>query len=154
LDIGCGFAFESEMFQRKYGTALYLLDGEYRPLPKKSRDIGYGSVEDFTFYHPRDTLEESFRIRGLKYSFIDAQDLELASDLKFDLVYSFLSCGFHYPAETYADFIREHTNPDSVVLLDVRKEFSWRVPGAIVENTPKYNKIMVDMEDWCGSNPE
>ena len=28
LDIGCGYAHISDMFQKKYGTELYLLDGD------------------------------------------------------------------------------------------------------------------------------
>lgn len=120
LDIGCGFAFESEMFQKKYNSELFLLDSNYKDESNKSRQVSYGNVDNFSFYNKIDDLKESYNYRKMNYTFIDSNNLDIV-DAKFDLIYSFLSCGFHYPAITYKDFIKEHTTTDTIIILDLRK---------------------------------
>ena len=122
LDIGCGLAKESELFQKKYGTELYLLDGDFDNTKEKTRDIRFGSADNFKFYSKISDLQSSFDTRNMKYTFIDANSIILDAQIKFDLVYSILSCGFHYPADTYKDLIKKHTTTDSIILLDIRHE--------------------------------
>jgi len=120
LDIGCGLAFESEMFQKKYNSNLFLLDGDFDNTKDEERDIEYGTVETFKFYNKLDTLKESFNKRNLKYTFVDATDIQLDDNIKFDLVYSIMSCGFHYPLNTYAELIKNHTTSNSKIIIDIR----------------------------------
>lgn len=121
LDIGCGFAFESEMFQKKYNSELFLLDSN-NDNTETNRQVNYGKVDDFSFYNKVNDLEESFNERNLKYTFLDFKNLLINDDTKFDLIYSFLSCGFHYPASTYKNIINKHSNKDTVIILDLRKK--------------------------------
>ena len=123
LDIGCGYAFESEMFQKKYQTELYLLDGSIDNTKHINRQTNYGTADNFSYYHTVNQLTESFDQRNINYTFVDSSNTSvLGFDLTFDVVYSFLSCGFHYPANTYRQLILEHTNADSVIILDLRKD--------------------------------
>ena len=122
LDIGCGLAFESEMFQKKYNSNLFLLDGDFDNTKDKERDVRYGNVETFKFYNKLDTLKESFDERNLKYTFVDATDIQLDNNIKFDLVYSIMSCGFHYPLNTYAKLIKNHTTSNSKIIIDIRND--------------------------------
>lgn len=141
LDIGCGLAYESELFQKKYDSELYLLDGDFESTSERQRDIGFSTVDSFKFYNPINTLKESYNQRNMKYNFIDANNLQINDNIKFDLVYSILSCGFHYPAETYYDLIKKHTTPQSRILLDVRKVALQKMEKfAIVNDVKTYHK--------------
>ena len=122
LDIGCGFAGVSELFQKKYGTELWLLEGEFETTKDRPRKSKYGKAEDFKFYLPLPMLFEEWNSKGLKYNFVDANNINIPVDLKFDLVCSWLSCGYHYPVETYKDLIMKHTNQDSKVIMDFRRK--------------------------------
>lgn len=122
LDIGCGYAFESEMFQKKYQTELYLLDSTIDNTVDIQRQTNYGPADQFSFYNTVNTLTESYDQRKMNYTFIDSNSINLEDTLKFDVIYSFLSCGFHYPANTYKNFILDYSTKDSVIILDLRKK--------------------------------
>lgn len=122
LDIGCGYAFESEMFQQTYQTELYLLDSTIENTIDIQRQTNYGPADQFSFYNTVNTLTQSYNQRNMNYVFIDSNNIELDNTITFDVIYSFLSCGFHYPASTYRHFILEHSTKDSVIILDLRKK--------------------------------
>lgn len=123
LDIGCGLAYESELFQKKYGCQLYLLDGDFDESKESYRDRKFGSAESFQFYTEIDSLRYSFDQRGLDYVFVDANNINLPEDIVFDLVYSNVSCGYHYPLSTYLDLIVDHTNDQSILIFDLHARF-------------------------------
>lgn len=122
LDIGCGLARESEYFQKKYGTELYLLDGDFDSTKQRPRDNFWGTAESFKFYSPTQELKKSFDERQMNYTFVDALNPVIDENMKFDLIYSFLSCGFHYPANTYREMIERHSNKDTIVIIDCRED--------------------------------
>ncbi|QNI50230.1 hypothetical protein SynRS9915_00508 [Synechococcus sp. RS9915] len=123
LDIGCGLAKESELIQKKYGTDLYLIDGDFKDNgSSRNRDIAFGDVDSFSFYSSLTDLRNSFNSRKLRYQLFDANDLNLPP-VKFDLIMSLLSCGFHYPVSAYKDLILAHSHPDSIIIVDLRKDF-------------------------------
>ena len=119
LDIGCGMAFESEMFQSKYNSNLYLLDGDFESSINATRDRKFGTADSMAFYTKIDSLKSSFDKRNLKYNFVDANNIQLPPDLKFDLVYSNVSCGYHYPLSTYLELLKMHTTEDSILIFDI-----------------------------------
>lgn len=123
LDIGCGFAGVSERFQKKYGTELYLLEGDFSSNTETATRKGkYGSKETFKFYMPVSLLKEHWDSRGIKYTFVDANNIDVPEDIKFDFVSSWISCGYHYPVNTYRDFIKKHVTEDSVIVMDFRRK--------------------------------
>lgn len=119
LDIGCGFAYESEFFQKKYNSNLYLLDGDFDDNPDTVRDRKYSETDPLAFYTRITDLEESYRARNLKYQFLNANNLMLDQKIIFDLVYSNVSCGYHYPLGTYLDFLKLHTDRFSILIFDM-----------------------------------
>jgi SAM-dependent methyltransferase len=121
LEIGCGLAIESEILQRHYGCNLYLLDGDFDSKPA-TRDVSYGDVSNMAFYNKVDILKQSFESRKLHYVFVDANNVTIHDDTKFDLIFSFESCGFHYPAKTYRDLVLKHSHEDTKVVFDIRKK--------------------------------
>lgn len=125
LDIGCGQAFESELFQKKYGSKLYLLDGDKETTTEKFRINQYGPVDDFRFYNTIDALKKSYNERDLKYTFVDANNVVIDDSVKFDLIYSTFSCGYHYPADTYKNLIKKHSTTDTVVIMDFQLTYEF-----------------------------
>ena len=124
LDIGCGLAWESRMFSQKYGTELYLIDGDTNANKDKTvaHDVGYHlSSHNFLFYNKLETLNEQLSLLGTKnYHLIDCNNISIAEDIKFDVITSWLSCGFHYPINTYRDLILKHSHENTIVVFDIR----------------------------------
>jgi hypothetical protein len=111
------------MFQKKYGTELYLLDGDISGNPAQAdRAAKYGTAEDFMFYVSTDDLKKEWDRKGMRYTFLDAKATDIPNDVKFDLVYSWISCGFHYPVSTYKTLIQKHTTAQSTVIMDFRRK--------------------------------
>ena len=90
LDIGCGLAWESRMFNLKYNTLLYLIDGDASNNQTKdanSKDINYHqSADTFLYYNSFRRLDDELKKLGTKdYTLIDYNNLTLP-DIKFDLI--------------------------------------------------------------------
>ena len=125
LDIGCGLAWESRMFNNKYGTELWLLDGDTALNTNTSELVsedGYHvNPNEFLFYHPMSWLKEQLDAKETKnYNLIDVNNISIPKDKKFDVITSCLSCGFHYPASTYKDLILQHSHENTRIFLDIR----------------------------------
>lgn len=136
LDIGCGLASESELFQKKYNCELYLLDGDFETTTSRSRKVNYGDTNSMAFYSKIEDLKSSWNSRNMQYTFIDANNVNIDEAIKFDLIYSFESCGFHYPLSTYVDLIKKHSYEKTVTVFDIRKK-TW------TEQERFFNKIKI-----------
>lgn len=123
LDIGCGLAYISELFFKKYNSELWLLEGDKKNNnPNIKRSNKWGKTDNFLFYNDKEFLEQNWTNRGMQYRFVDASNLDIPEDIEFDLVYSWLSCGYHYPLSSYSELIKKHINADSVIIMDLRKK--------------------------------
>jgi SAM-dependent methyltransferase len=125
LDIGCGLAWESRMFNDKYGTELWLLDGDTASnanKPGSASEVNYHvDSAEFLFYHPLSWLKEQLDAKKTKnYNLIDVNNITIPKDKKFDVITSWLSCGFHYPASTYKDLILQHSHENTRIFFDIR----------------------------------
>ena len=125
LDIGCGFAWESRWFNEKYGTELWLLDGDASTNASKPESASYGNwntdPSELKFYHTFDFLDAKLQELGTKnYHLVDANNINIPADVKFDVITSWLSCGHHYPVRTYIDLIKRHSHADTRIILDIR----------------------------------
>ena len=125
LDIGCGFAHESRCFAEKYGTELWLLDGDQQQNRDKPESASYGNwnttSDNLYFYHTFDFLNAKLQELGTKnYHLIDTNNINIDENVKFDLITSWLSCGHHYPVKTYIDLMKKHSHKDTRIILDIR----------------------------------
>jgi SAM-dependent methyltransferase len=125
LDIGCGFAYESRWFNEKYGTELWLLDGDANTNATKPESASYGNwntdSSELKFYHTFDFLDAKLKELGTKnYHLVDANNIVIPDDVKFDVITSWLSCGHHYPVLTYADLMKRHSHTNTRIILDIR----------------------------------
>jgi len=137
LDIGCGLAWESRLFNQHHGSQLFLLDGDYDdndhgPLRTQMQARYCENAKDFAYYYRLDYLRaELDKLETQNYHLIDCNHIDIADDVTFDLITSWVSCGFHYPASTYRDLIVKHSHADTVVIMDLR--ILAKAPGPIVE---------------------
>ena len=125
LDIGCGFAWEARQFTKKYGTELWLLDGDQSVNKQKPKEASYGKYHDTAdelwFYHSLDFLDSKLKELGTtNYHLVDANNINIDENVKFDLITSWLSCGHHYPVKTYIDLMKKHSHKDTRIILDLR----------------------------------
>lgn len=126
LDIGCGLAFESRQFNQQHGTRLWLLDGNFddNDQNKLLVQARYNrDAKDFAFYYNLDVLENKLIEMGTQnYTLVDAGRIDLPEDLRFDLITSWMSCGFHYPVNTYRDLVKKHSHAHTVIVMDLRRD--------------------------------
>jgi hypothetical protein len=125
LDIGCGLAWESRMFGNQFNTELWLIDGDANNNKDKdsnSKETKYHeSASSFLFYHTLELLDaELKKLNTPAYHLIDCNVLNIPNEIKFDLITSWLSCGFHYPVSTYRELILKHTHKNTRVIVDLR----------------------------------
>ena len=121
LDIGCGIGGIDLMLYRHYAgkTNLYLLD-----YSKTSEEIYYGFRDRGAIYNSLDLTGKFLQMNGVDENNIAICDVnksnqEYLFSLKFDVIISLLSCGFHYPVSAYLDFIKKCSS--GIVILDIRK---------------------------------
>lgn len=116
LDIGCGIAHESVQFSKKYKTALTLLDSN----STTGRTGGYSDADNFGFYNRLDDLKKYFS--NLELDNVELHDIKYyQSNEKFDVICSYLSCGFHYPLDTYFDLMKKHMHENTRLIFSLRK---------------------------------
>ena len=125
LDIGCGLAWESRIFSNTYDSELWLLDGDIKnndtKLKTAAQDAYHLDSNEFLYYYPLQKLNEELQKLGTKnYNLIDCNNIQIADDIKFDLITSWVSCGFHYPSSTYRDLILKHSHADTKIIFDIR----------------------------------
>jgi SAM-dependent methyltransferase len=125
LDIGCGLGWESRLFNKKYGTELYLLDGDYDDNAQDDRvqqQARYTTdAKNFAFYYKLDFLRNELdKLNTQNYHLVDCNNIDISEDIKFDVITSWVSCGFHYPVNTYRDLILKHSHENTVVVMDLR----------------------------------
>ena len=93
LDIGCGLAWESRLFNQKYGSELWLLDGDTKNNDTKlltASDGEYHSTpNEFLYYYPLQKLDEELKKLGTQnYYLVDCNNIQIVEDVKFDLITS------------------------------------------------------------------
>ena len=151
LDIGCGLAWESRALQQNYGSELWLMDGDKKD-SSDTKEVGWrGESKNMGFYHALEELDQQLQQLGTEnYHLIDANNIEIPDDIKFDLVYSAISCGFHYNANTYMNLIKKHSHNDTKIMFDLRtKEIhqdNVKIKEVLVTGR-KHKKCLIEFTD-------
>lgn len=123
LDIGCGTAVESRLFYKKYNSELWLLDGNNKNNnDQQTKTVGYNNdVKKMAYYTNHEDLKKIFDGDKIKnYNLVDADNITIPEDKKFDLICSYSSCGIHYPLQTYKSLILKHSHDHTVLIFDLR----------------------------------
>lgn len=126
LDIGCGLAWESRLFNAKYNTEIWLMDGDVESNKNKHPEKAnhgkwHNNPDTLLFYHGLDFLDQQLKQANVtNYHLVDVNNINIPGDVKFDVITSWLSCGFHYPVSTYKDLILKHSHENTVIAMDLR----------------------------------
>lgn len=148
-DIGCGYAFAALVLYHRYGCDLVLIDiedGAHRHFGFETEGAGYSDLgQARRFLEANGVPPEKILTLNPRH-----EDLAMAGQL--DLVISQISCGFHYPANTYDSFYRDQLADGGAVVLDIRKgsggvPFLKKLgPIEILERQPKYSTVLARKE--------
>lgn len=120
LDLGCGVGRASVYFFKKYGwrkTLFYLADGNTCEKCYKGKRKNSGE-----FYNLKSATTEFCEANGLyNYTYHNLESHPLSSiDCQFDLVYSFLAIGFHWPIGMYLQGLYEKCVKGALVIFGIR----------------------------------
>jgi SAM-dependent methyltransferase len=116
-DIGCGYAIFDLYAWHATGCELLLIDieeTEQRHFGFESEGAGYSSLETARRFLTDNGVPDS-AIRTWNPS---QEDMPALAPL--DMVFSFLSCGFHYPVDMYMPFFELAVRKGGAVVLDLR----------------------------------
>lgn len=116
-DIGCGYAFFDLFLAREFGAECLLIDLE------QNDRRHFGFAEEGAAYSDLGVaaaLLQKNGVPGEKITLCNPGRESPPVDPPFDLIVSFLSCGFHYPAATYLEFFQKALRPGGALLLDLR----------------------------------
>lgn len=124
LDIGCGCGGIDVLLYRHYKcdqrTDFYLLDKT-----SVTKEIYYNFSERGAFYNSFDVTKRLLLQNGIpaeNMHFLEAtQDYRINARAGIDLVISFFSWGFHYPASTYIDQVHDILRQGGHIIMDIRK---------------------------------
>lgn len=116
-DIGCGYALFDLFVARDSKATVLLIDIEQN----ERRHFGY--AEEGAAYANLEIARRFLEANGIAAKRIETlnperEDLTAAKPV--DLAISFLSCGFHYPASTYATYFKDSVTAGGAVMLDLR----------------------------------
>lgn len=117
-DIGCGYAIFDLFAWRDFPGRLLLIDLE------QSDDRHFGFRDTGAAYTSLEIARKFLVDNGVTAEDIETinpQDTSLPEQGQVDLAVSFISCGFHYPCDTYADFFDKGLASDGAIILDLRK---------------------------------
>jgi SAM-dependent methyltransferase len=158
LDIGCGPAEHAREFQKRFGSELWLVEGHTANNHSKNdtatKSKWRDSADDFLYYHDLQTLRARLDNLGTQnYHLIDCERThEIPADVRFDLVCSWKSCGYHYPLNTYRDLIQRHRHAGTRIVMDLRRgkgvtkiDPGWRIVHEIYNHKRKYVTAILEM---------
>lgn len=117
-DIGCGYAFFDLFAARDLGADVVLIDLE----SNKHRHFGFQA--EGAAYSSLARAKELLRANGVKARQITTVNprAKAPETIKpVDLVVSFLSCGFHYPVDSYLPFLDRALTPGGAAIFDLRE---------------------------------
>jgi SAM-dependent methyltransferase len=118
LDIGCGLALINIPIYNRYKNDVYLLDKTELDTTKIS-----GFNKEYKCYNSMDAAKEILQQNKINESKIHLKETTNYEDLysnKFDIISSFLSCGWHFHVSTYIDLMYKTLSDNGVLILDIR----------------------------------
>lgn len=122
LDIGCGLGLINLALNDLYNDCNFHLLDKTQEL--SSEKIS-GFNEKYTFYNSLPASKDILSKNGIddhRINIYEVEDenIELLKSNKYDVILSFLSCGWHYSVDVYKDLILSSLSDDGIVILDIR----------------------------------
>lgn len=117
-DIGCGYAIFDLFLAQDFDCDLTLIDLE------ESDERHFGFEQTGAAYSNLEVAKAFLLANGIaakRITTVNPNTQSVADITEQDLVVSFISCGFHYPWNTYETFFRDAVKPGGRVILDLRQ---------------------------------
>jgi hypothetical protein len=152
LDIGAGVGgIDWFLYQHYRGSLdLHILDRD-----GVSDAVYYGFNPTAAKYNYLGQTAEFLERNGVPRAKLHMHDVETSgfpTSIRFDLIVSLLSWGFHYPVDVYADAVAAVLSPSGTAILDVRKETDGMAQlqrrfsrGVELLDAPKFTRIAVSV---------
>ena len=130
LDIGCGLGGIDVLLYHQFSTApnehveLWMLDkDDDSPL----RGGHYAGFTDTTTaaYNSLDVTRnflEANKVPSNRIQLVNIEQDSFPSSIKFDLVLSLLSWGFHYPVDVYLEKVVQSLKSSGALFIDIRRD--------------------------------
>lgn len=122
LDIGCGLGLINIVLGDKYKNCNFHMLDKTQELENEKIS---GFNEKYTFYNSLEATKVMLNKNGIDESNIflyevEEENVNILKNKKFDIILSFLSCGWHYSVLEYKELILSSLNDDGLVILDIR----------------------------------
>lgn len=117
-DIGCGYAFFDLFVARDLKAEVVLIDLE----SNEHRHFGFN--QEGAAYSSLARAKELLRANGVpakQITTVNPREKAVERTKPVDLVVSFLSCGFHYPVDSYLPFLDKVLQPGGAAIFDLRE---------------------------------
>jgi cyclopropane fatty-acyl-phospholipid synthase-like methyltransferase len=123
LEIGCGLAQDSAHMQKQWHSHCCLIDVDRTEQDQRLRHKDWGSADSMQAYHTLQELDSAIQQQHprFRYTLWNGRDLP-RTELRFDLIYSNRSMGFHYPVSAYRDYIQTHSHPKTRMIVQLRPD--------------------------------
>ena len=120
LDIGAGLGGIDILLHNYYFLTgaephIYVLDKT-----ETADKIKYGYSNSPSAYNNLDLTRDFFEMNGIEPGRCLFTE-KFPEPVKFDLIISLISCGFHYSISQYISFIQRSIHPKTIVIFDIRK---------------------------------
>jgi len=161
LDIGCGLAGIDHFIDRHYKGAatIHLLDKN-----GVSDQVYYLFHDQAAYYCSLDMARTFLVFNGASPDRVILHDVArngFPRRVRYDLVLSLISWGFHYPISAYLKHVKRWLAPNGVVILDIRKgtggegELMKSIgPVSVVHEYPKRLRVAVRRDVAIASDTE
>jgi SAM-dependent methyltransferase len=146
VDIGCGYALIDVWFYRKFACDLLLIDIEasfHRDHNFASDGAGYASLDIAReLLASNDVPRERVRTCNPSKASLPA--------VRCDMFVSLLSLAFHFPLQTYSEYVTQCLRPGGLLLIDIRREAAQDLSllgrferRTIVKSAQKYDRMLL-----------
>lgn len=116
LDIGCGIGGIDYYLSKNHGSpVLHMLDYN-----KKDENIHFGLRPTASKYNSLESTREFLNNNGITNFELHDAEKGYPDGHEYDLIISLLSCGYHYPVNTYLNGIIKTLSKDGALIIDVR----------------------------------
>lgn len=116
LDIGCGIGGIDYFLSRNHGSpVLHMLDYN-----KEDENIHFGLRPTASKYNSLESTREFLNNNGITNFVLHDASKGFPTDNEYDLIISLLSCGYHYPVNTYLNGIIKTLSKNGALIIDIR----------------------------------
>lgn len=120
-DIGCGYALFDLYLAQDFNCNLVLIDleqNEHRHFGFETEGAAYSNLQVARRFLIANGMQDT------AIQTLNPNDADLASIRDLDFAFSFISCGFHYPWQSYQTFFESAVRRGGSVILDIRRRKS------------------------------